>query len=330
MGIETDLNREISNNDYTIDIIEADELIAVWRYRRCNRFTHSVDFTRVPQQWRYSVPPADCNDLMPCHVSYRLKSSRGYSCAKPAYELSRCHRESHRWSSRPVPSLTELDAVGFAKRNVAPYVSPILDVYTLSLVLKDLGLSGRAIPKVINGRQYIVLSGYAGLRKYLPGTIYSANNRKIIQMAIGELGLKNMVKNGARLTICLTVPLTILECFLRDQATMASLIGHIASDLIKIGVSALISALIGLGVGSVFTVAAAPIAVTIVCGIFMGLLSEDIDQQFGLTEKLVAVLEKYSDEMEQAAGRTLHDAERELMWRGYGFDIDDPLRINPD
>jgi hypothetical protein len=162
VSIETDLKRKISNNDYTLDIIEADELIAVWRYRRCNRFTHSVDFSRVPQQWRYSAPSAQCNDLMPCHVSYRLKSSRGYSRVEPAYELSRYHRESHRWSSRPVPSLNELDAVGFAKRNVAPYVSPILDVYTLSLVLKDLGLNGRAIPKVINGRQYIILSGYPG------------------------------------------------------------------------------------------------------------------------------------------------------------------------
>jgi hypothetical protein len=330
VSIETDLKREIRNNDFTLDIIKADELIAVWRYRRCNRFTHSVDFERVPQQWRYSAPPSDCNDLMPCHVSYRLKSSRGYSRAKPAYELSRCHRESHKWSSRPVPSLTELDAVGFAKRNVAPYVSPILDVCTLSLVLKDLGLNGRAIPKVINGRQYIILSGYAGLRKYLPGTIYSANNRKIIQMAIGSLGITNMVKNGARLTIRLTVPLTVLECFLRDQATMASLIGHVASDLIKVGINALISAIIGLGVGSVVTVAAAPIAVTIVCGIIMGALFEDIDQQYGLTDNLVAVLEQYSDEMEQAAGRTLYDAERELMWRGYGFDIDDPLRINTD
>jgi hypothetical protein len=229
-----------------------------------------------------------------------------------------------------VPSLNELDAVGFAKRNVAPYVSPILDVYTLSLVLKDLGLNGRAIPKVINGRQYIVLSGYAGLRKYLPGTIYLANNRKIIQMAIGSLGISNMVQRGARLTIYLTVPLTILDCILRDQATMASLIGHVASDLIKVGISALISAIIGLGVGSVVTVAAAPIAVTIVCGIIMGALIEDIDQQYGLTGNLVAVLEKYSDEMEQAAGRMLYDAERELMWRGYGFDIDDPLRINTD
>jgi hypothetical protein len=46
VSIESDLKREIKSNDYTLDIIEADELIAVWRYRRCNRFAHSVDLNK--------------------------------------------------------------------------------------------------------------------------------------------------------------------------------------------------------------------------------------------------------------------------------------------
>ncbi len=183
---------------------------------------------------------------------------------------------------------------------------------------------------MINGRQYIVSTGYAGLRTYLPGTIYTARNRKIIQMTIGEMGLKNMVKNGARLTICLAVPLTILECILRDHVTMSQAIGHVASDLIKVGISALISAIAGLMVGAFTTVAVVPIAVTIVVGIFTGLAVGAIVNHYGLTDKLVAALEKYSDELEQKAGSLLHDAERELMWRGYGFDIDDPSRINTD
>lgn len=61
-------------------------MIAVWRYKHCNRFTRSKNFERIPQQWRYSAPPANCDDLMPCHVSYRLKSSHGYSRVEPAYE----------------------------------------------------------------------------------------------------------------------------------------------------------------------------------------------------------------------------------------------------
>jgi hypothetical protein len=38
MSIENDLKSKMKGNDYTMDIIEADELIAVWRYRQSNRF----------------------------------------------------------------------------------------------------------------------------------------------------------------------------------------------------------------------------------------------------------------------------------------------------
>jgi hypothetical protein len=333
VSIESDLRLHMNNNDYTLDIIEADELIAVWRYKLSNRFTRSMDFSRVPQEWRYAVPPANSEDLMPCHISYRLKASHSYSRIEPAYEMSHCHRETNRWSSRAVPSLSELDAVGFAKRNVAPYISPILDTYTLSLVCKDLGLNGRAIPKVIKGRQYIVLSGYAGLRTYLPGTVYSVSNRKIIQMALGSLGVTEMVKSGAKLTICLTVPLAILEYFLTDQTTMSSLIGQVATDLAKIGISAIISTLAGLAIGSFATVAALPIIATIAVGVFTGIGLELIDKQYGLTDKLVQMIEQCSldfsknkEELEKSLSRPLQEAERKLIWRAYRFDISNPFQ----
>jgi hypothetical protein len=274
-----------AGNDYTLDIIETDELIAVWRYRQSNRLKRSMNFSMVPKEWRYSAPTAGSEKCIACHVSYRRKNSVGYSCIKP-------DNGAHINAFRPIPDLTELDAVGFAKRNVAPYVSPILDTGTLALVIKDLGLTGKAIPKVINGRQYIILTGYAGLRKYLPGTIYTINNRKIIQMAIGEMGINDMVKSGARLTICLTVPLTILECILRDQTTMTQIVGHVYSDLIKVGISSLISAIAGLVVGSFVTFAIVPIAVTIAVGIFTGIALEAIDTHYGLIDKLVAVMEE--------------------------------------
>jgi hypothetical protein len=291
-----------------------------------------VNFSNVPKEWRYSAPPGSYDELMPCHVSYN--ASNGYSRVEPAYELSRSHGQSQRWSTRSAPSLTELDATGFAKRNVAPYISPILDTRTLSLVLKDLGLHGKAIPKVIKGRQYIVLSGYAGFRRYLTGTIYSAKNRKIIQMAIGSLGIKNSVKSGARLTIYLTGPLTILEWFLKDQHTMSVLIGNVAMDLAKIGIGAIMSAIAGLGIGAMVSSAATPIFVTIVAGVFTGILLEEIDTQYGLTAKLVAVIEEYSqaaakkkEALELKLGRGLYEAERELIWRGTGFDVKNPFGL---
>jgi hypothetical protein len=292
MGLASDLKREIKNNDYTLDIIETDELIAVWRYKQSNRLKRSANFSMAPKEWRYSAPPAGSEECVACHVSYRRKNSVGYSCIKP-------DNGAYTGASRPMPDLTELEAVDFAKRNVAPYISPILDTGTLALVIKDLGLTGKAIPKVIDNRQYIILTGYAGLRKYLPGTIYSVNNRKIIQMAIGEMGIKDMVKGGARLTIYLTVPLTILECILKDQTTMSQVIGHVSSDLIKVGISSIISTIAGMAVGSVFTVAALPIMVTIGVGIITGWAVEAIDTHFGLTDKLVAAIEKLGDQMDE-------------------------------
>jgi hypothetical protein len=109
-----------------------------------------------------------------------------------------------------------------------------------------LGLAGRTISKVINGRQFIAFSGYPGLRTLFPGTIYSANNRKIIKMAIGALGLKNMIKNGGILTFCITVPLTVLEAFLKDHSSCYDLVGNIAADLIKIGIPALMGYILAL------------------------------------------------------------------------------------
>jgi uncharacterized membrane protein len=101
-----------------------------------------------------------------------------------------------------------------------------------------------------------------------------------------------MVKSGARLTIFLTVPLTILECILKDQTTMTQIIGHVYSDLIKVGISSLIAAIAGIAVGSVVTFAAAPIIVAIAVGVVAGLALEAIDKHYGLTDKLVAAMEE--------------------------------------
>ncbi len=211
MSIATDLETKLKNNQRTLFITDADDFLAVWQYKRKNSFKRSVDFSRVPKEWRCSAPPNDNSPLMPCHVSVQRKVGQSFSKLTPAFEYSTSSCHGHgRMSTISAPDLDSLYAVTYTKRNVAPYVSPILDTGTLALVCKDLGLSGKAISKVINGRQYIAFTGYPGLRTRFPGTIYSANNRRIITMAIGSLGIKNMVKTGGILTICITVPLTIL------------------------------------------------------------------------------------------------------------------------
>lgn len=317
MNIAEDLQVKLNNNQRTIFITEADELLAVWRFKKANTFKRSVDFSRVPQQWRYSAPPNDKCRLMPYHVSYRLKSSHAYSKVEPAFEHTTraCHHTHSAKADISVPDLTTLQAVDFAKRNVAPYVSPILDAHTLTLVGKDLGLSGRAVTKVIDGRQYIAFVETTGARKIFPGTLYSAKNRQIIKLAIGALGIKNMVKNGGILTICITVPLTILECFLEDHTTLYTFAGHLASDLMKIGISSVMGVIFGLAVGTLggaTFVACAPIAVAILVSVSVGFGLNALDDGYKLTEKLTVVLEDLSEQVAKATENKIHDTQRTL------------------
>jgi hypothetical protein len=298
MSIAEDLKIKLENNQQNLFITDADDLLAVWQFKRKNKFKRSVDFTRVPKEWRCSAPPDEKSLLMPCHVSIRRKAGHTFSTVKPAFEYSTgaCHGHG-RMFTISATDLNALEAVTFAKRNIAPYVSPILDAGTLGLVCNDLGITGRIIPKVIKGRQYIAFSGYPGLRTLFPGTIYSANNRKLITMAIGSLGLQNMVKTGGILTICITVPLTILETFLQDHATCYDLVGNMASDLIKIGIASVMGAIAGIIIGGIVTYAIVPIIITIAVSVGAGVLLNRLDDNYQLTKKLSATLEDMSDQI---------------------------------
>lgn len=325
MGIAQELKAELDKNQHSVYITDADDLLAAWRHRmekssggRC--FDHS----KVAKEYRLSAPPNENAALMPCHVSVRRHRSHVTKTIKPApgYSTISCHGHG-RTARLSTQDLDALNTVSFTKRNMAPYISPILDLATLTLVCKDLGISGRAIPKVINGRQYIAFSGHPGLRTMLPGTIYRADNLKIINIAIGSLGIKNMVKKGGILTIAITVPLTVLELYLKDQLTLSAIAGSLTADIMIIGVSSLMGAAMGLAVGGVITVACAPIAVAIGASVLAGYILDGLDERLKLTEKLITALENMGDEMEKIAGQT-----KSALYRGTeGFFKSQGLRI---
>jgi hypothetical protein len=281
--IDADLSVEWEKNDHVLYIVEADDLIAAWCFQKRNRLKRSYDFSRVPTEFRYSAPPSSNAPLLPCHVTFNNDKAGG------ARSVS-CHQGSYN-GMRLISSINHLEAIDFAKRNVAPYVSPIMDAHTLAIVIKDLGITGKASPKIIKGRQYIVLCGYPGHRMILRGTVYSSQNAKIIQMALGAAGIHNMVKSGARLTIYLTVPLSILQCILEDEMMMSSLVGRTTSDLIKLALSSIAMVLVGVVIGKVIAVAAAPIFAAIVVGLVVSWELDAIDRSYGLTEKLVKLFE---------------------------------------
>ncbi|MBS9440976.1 hypothetical protein EAE89_04280 [Photorhabdus heterorhabditis] len=53
----------------------------------------------------------------------------------------------------------------------------------------------------IDGRKYIKLSGYPGVRNYLNTTRYLANNPQIVSFGVGTLGIEAGIAQGARFGI---------------------------------------------------------------------------------------------------------------------------------
>jgi len=74
MSIETELKSQIQQNNYTLNIMEADDLIAAWCFQKNNKFTRSYDYSRVPTEYRYSAPPHKNVPLTPFHAA--LQSER--------------------------------------------------------------------------------------------------------------------------------------------------------------------------------------------------------------------------------------------------------------
>jgi hypothetical protein len=327
MDIDQDLITNLNNNHREIFITETEELLAAWLYKRRSSPKRSKNMSAVPTKLRCSHPNCDTSELMPCHVSIRKKADQTIARISPApeYSTTSCHGQGMlKTVSLPdqesLDSLDLLEVITLSKKCFSPYVSPFFDTVTLARVAKDLGIHGKAIPKVIKGRQYIAFSGYPGMRQIFTGTIYSARNAKIINMAIGAMGITKMAAKGGVITICLTVPLSVFECYLREQSSWYHLAGNIGVDLSVVGIASLMGAIAGiLWTGGTAFVAATPIGVAIGISVGLGFLLEYLDERYKLTEKLIAYLKELPVEASKAATSTGQGVWNVLRSSGLGM-----------
>lgn len=159
-------------------------------------------------------------------------------------------------------------------------------------MLRELGVTGRVLQKNIGEKSYVIFKGYSGLRNVFTGPRYLAANAKVVDMAIGKAGIRHSIRSGARLTIFLTVPLVILEHVLKDEFLLSNLVADLAVSMVKVGVATIVSAVAATAIGTVTTVAAAPLAVAIFVGLTVAWGLERLDEKFAITKLLGEVYEK--------------------------------------
>ena len=216
------------------------------------------------------------------------------------------------WQRKTGKEITQ--ELGSSARTGANYTSALLDTITATKLIGDLGYKGKVALKNVNGKQYVIFKGYAGLRSIFTGTRYLATNPKVVDMAIGKVGVNKSIISGARLTIFLVVPLNILNHILSDGQTMSRLIGSTAADLVKVGVASAIASLAATATAALTTLAAGPLIVAIVVGLAVAFALDELDKKYGLTEAFVKYLDDTYDNTIGEAKRQINRAEKQLKW----------------
>ncbi len=144
-----------------------------------------------------------------------------------------------------------------------------------------------------NGRKYIHISGYAGLRRIITGTRYGASHPQMLSMGIGQQGLSSNIVKGLKFCILFSIGYRTIEGIFKDEYTLAEFIGNITMDMAKTAIVAATSFIAGsLLTASVF-IGGSIIAVVIVVFI-IGFLSaaalDYLDKKYRISEKLIALL----------------------------------------
>lgn len=190
----------------------------------------------------------------------------------------------------------------------ANYYASADDARTMTMLVADLGSFGaRAYIKNYGGKPHIILKGHAGLRKLLTGTKYGIKNPKVVTMGLGKVGAIKAAKSGGILTVVLLSTYRVVDYVLTDEATLTQLVGTLATDIVKVGIATGASIAVATFVAGVTTVAVGPILAVVVVGIGVSMLLDNLDQKYGITDRVIAGLEEINDNANAFVNKQKHD-----------------------
>ncbi len=165
-----------------------------------------------------------------------------------------------------------------------------------AVIVRHLGLSGRAYVKRRGGRSYLILKGNPGQRPSLRGTRYLASNPRVAHLTVGPRALARGAARMTGIAVVAYTGLRVVEAILRQEdVRLVSLLGSVGADVTKFAIAAGAGFLAGAAVGAITMLAAGPLIAAVFVGVATSVTLDRIDREFGLTEKLVRALESMAD-----------------------------------
>ena len=207
----------------------------------------------------------------------------------------------------------------------ANYYSSAGDAFTLAKVVGDLGGFGaKAYLKSYAGKPHIIIKGDPGLRRIMTGTKYGINNPKVVAIGLGKAAGISTSKSGGIITVVLLSAYKVLDYFLTDQITLNQLIGSLAVDLVKVGITVGCSIAMVTAFGG-FTIAIGPILAVVLVGSLGTLILNMLDTSFKITERVVAGLDEIGHDVQSYIAQKnsqLTDLAANMLYTGIIYTVE--------
>lgn len=181
---------------------------------------------------------------------------------------------------------------------VAPASLMVSDAYLITKTLIALGLAGaRSYIKTTATGTYIIITGYAGLRRQLlQGTRFLAANPSMVQMGLGIRGLQNVAKGGFLLSLVVGTGIETLDFIFNDEKTMHDLVGGIGVEAVKAGLATMIAISAGALTASVTTLVIFPLGAMALAIFATGALLNYTDQRWKIKQNVITALKSVNNE----------------------------------
>lgn len=177
-------------------------------------------------------------------------------------------------------------------------------VLTGKLLAQLGGFGTSVIIRHYNHKPFFIIKGNPNLRSILTGTRYGMKNPKVVSLGLGRYGALNAIKSSGILSLVLITTYRVFDYVMTDDATLTQLIGRLATDIMKIGIVTIAS------IGAALVVAAAttawgffigigPLVAVLVVSSIATIVLELLDNHYGISEKVVAELEKFNLKAEE-------------------------------
>ncbi|HGN0620787.1 TPA: hypothetical protein ACKRLB_001592 [Proteus mirabilis] len=203
--------------------------------------------------------------------------------------------------STPTPFKSSKDTLLGTIDFISNFSGNLYEAYRLDRIISEFGnINIRATQYTgPNGNVYIRLSGHPGVRFFLNGTRYLANNPRILFMGVGTQGINDISVGAARFAIVFSAAYRVVELIFKNEYTLVDFFVNVTMDMAKLAISAHITAAITGGlVTAALTTGTSVILVALgvfLLGVAIGGILYWLDNKFQISESIIKDLKKHRE-----------------------------------